>query len=127
MKNENFKNLILNKSFNFSLQLIKFVGSFANDNILRIIKDQLLRAGFSIGANIAEAQGSSSKADFKNFIHHAYKSSIETRYWLALTEKSNLSVNKIILNDLIIRVKELSKILTSIVLTLKGKKTINSS
>lgn len=126
MKNEDFKNLLINKSFSFSLLLIKFVGSFPNDTVLRIIKDQLLRAGFSIGANIAEAQGGSSKADFKNFIHHAYKSSVETRYWLALIEKGNLSVNKAVLKELISHARELSKILTSIILTLKGKKTFNS-
>jgi len=125
MKNEDFKNILINKSFSFSLRLIKFISKLPISNIFRVISDQLLRAGLSIGANIAEAQGGSSKADFKNFIHHAYKSSIETRYWLALIEKSEFSVDKNSLNELIFQVKELSKILSSIILTLKGKKTLN--
>lgn len=126
MSNEDFKVRLINRSFGFSLSLIKFVSNLPNTNIFKVITDQLLRSGFSIGANIAEGQGGSSKNDFKNFIHHAYKSSIETRYWLALLDKSDISFNKEGLIDLITEVKELSKILGSILLTLKGKKTYNS-
>ncbi len=126
MGNEEFKIKLINKSFNFSLSLIKFVSGLPATNIFKVISDQLLRAGFSIGANIAEGQGGSSKNDFKNFIHHAYKSSIETRYWLALIEKSESTVNRESVLRLVAEAKELSKILSSILLTLKGKKILNS-
>src|SRR3989339_1822128 len=112
MGNEEFKIKLINKSFNFSLSLIKFVSGLPSTNIFKVISDQLLRSGFSIGANIAEGQGGSSKNDFKNFIHHSYKSSIETRYWLALIEKSELSFNKEGLTELLVEAKELSKILS---------------
>lgn len=126
MGNEEFKVRLINKSFSFSLSLLKFVGSLPSTNIFKVISDQLLRSGFSIGANIAEGQGGSSKNDFKNFIHHAYKSSIETRYWLALIIKSEFVVDKKLLESLITEAKELSKILSSILLTLKGKRILNS-
>lgn len=126
MGNEEFKTKLINKSFGFSLSLIKFVSNLPSTNIFKVISDQLLRSGFSIGANIAEGQGGSSKNDFKNFIHHAYKSSIETRYWLALIEKSELTFNKEGTIKLITEAKELSKILGSILLTLKGKKILHS-
>lgn len=126
MSNEEFKTRLINRSFEFSLGLIKFVSNLSSNNISRVISDQLLRSGFSIGANIAEGQGGSSKNDFRNFIQHAYKSSIETRYWLALIDRSDLTLKKQELMKLITEVKELSKILSSILLTLKGKKTFNS-
>ena len=126
MGNEEFKAKLINKSFSFSLSLIKFVSNLPNTNIFKVISDQLLRSGFSIGANIAEGQGGSSKNDFKNFIQHSYKSSIETRYWLALIEKNELNLNKEGIIELISEAKELSKILASILLTLKGKKILNS-
>ena len=126
MGNEEFKAKLINKSFSFSLSLIKFVSNLPNTNIFKVISDQLLRSGFSIGANIAEGQGGSSKNDFKNFIQHSYKSSIETRYWLALIEKNELNLNKEGIIELISEAKELSKILGSILLTLKGKKILNS-
>lgn len=126
MSNEEFKTRLINRSFTFSLSLIKFVSNLPSTNVFKVITDQLLRSGFSIGANIAEGQGGSSKNDFKNFIHHAYKSSIETRYWLALLGKSDIFFNNEGLTNLITEAKELSKILGSILLTLKGKKTFNS-
>ena len=126
MKNETFKIILINKSFDFSNNLIQFIAGLPSNQIFKVINDQLLRSGLSIGANIAEAQGGSSKNDFKNFIHHAYKSSIETRYWLALIDKNKFDINRATLNQLISEVKELSKILGSIVLTLKGKRILHS-
>jgi len=126
MGNEEFKIKLINKSFGFSLNLIKFVSNLPSANVYKVISDQLLRSGLSIGANIAEGQGGSSKNDFKNFIHHAYKSSIETRYWLALIEKSKLITDNKVITELIAEAKELSKILGSILLTLKGKRILNS-
>lgn len=80
MKNEEFKKFLINKSFNFSLKLINLVSSLQRNEVFKVMGDQVLRSGLSVGANIAEGQGSSSKNEFKLFINHAYKSSIETRY-----------------------------------------------
>ena len=48
---------------------------------------QVIRSSTSIGANYAEAQNASSKADFKNKIYIAKKEASESRYWLRLIEK----------------------------------------
>ena len=45
---------------------------------------QLIKAGTSIGANYAEANGASSKRDFKNKIFICKKEARETKYWLRL-------------------------------------------
>ncbi len=48
------------------------------------IIDQLIRAGTSIGANYCEANGASSKKDFKNKIYICKKESKESKYWLRM-------------------------------------------
>ena len=53
-----------------------------------VMSKQVLRAGTSIGANIAEAKCAISKKDFlaKNYI--AFKECAETKYWLELLQKT---------------------------------------
>lgn len=46
--------------------------------------NQGIRSGTSIGANYQEANGASSKKDFKNKIFTCKKESKETAYWLRL-------------------------------------------
>ena len=58
------------------------------------IIDQLMRAGTSMGANYAEANGASSKRDFKNKIFICKKEGIETKYWLRLLAKAEESLAK---------------------------------
>lgn len=49
---------------------------------------QLMRSSTSIGANYCEANGASSKKDFKNKIFICKKESKETKYWLRLLAKA---------------------------------------
>ena len=49
-----------------------------------IIKDQILRAGTSIGANATEAQRAQSKPDFISKMSIALKEAYEVDYWLRL-------------------------------------------
>ena len=54
------------------------------DFVNRSIIDQLIRSATSIGANYTEANGASSKKDFRNKIYFCKKESQETRYWLRM-------------------------------------------
>lgn len=49
-----------------------------------VLSKQILRCGTSIGANVAEANGAVSDADFSSKISIAYKECLETKYWLSL-------------------------------------------
>jgi len=49
----------------------------------------LLRAGTSVGANYQEANGASSKKDFKNKIAICRKEIMETKYWLRMLSKAD--------------------------------------
>jgi four helix bundle protein len=78
-----------------------------------ILSKQLLISGTSIGANIAEANGAISTADFSSKMSVAYKESLETKYWLSLlkdTDYIDLKVYKSIFQD----IDEIGKILFAI-------------
>ena len=52
------------------------------------IISQLVRSGTSVGANYAEANGASSRKDFKNKIYICKKESNESKYWLRMLAKA---------------------------------------
>jgi four helix bundle protein len=49
-----------------------------------VLARQLLRAGTSIGANLAEAECAMSKRDFLAKVYISFKECSETKYWLEL-------------------------------------------
>ena len=55
----------------------------------RVLSRQLLRSGTSIGANVEEAIGAQSRADFLNKLSIAYKEARETCYWLRLMKDTD--------------------------------------
>lgn len=77
------------RTIKFSENIIGLVKYIKLDNYNRDIIKQLLRAATSIGANYCEANGASSKKDFRNKIHICKKEAKETKYWLQLIVKTN--------------------------------------
>jgi len=119
--NAKFKNEFKKRLYNWVLRLIKFIDKLPNDSVCQIMGKQLLRSGTSILANYIEANSASSKKDFINFFTHALKSANESKVWLTLlrdTDKGNPKELEWLLKELI----ELSNILGSSILTLKGKR-----
>jgi len=82
------------------------------------VADQVIRSATSIGANYAEAQNASSKADFKNKIFIAKKEAGETRYWLRLIARIVGDTDIAALSD---EVQQIILILQKIVTTLREK------
>ena len=68
----------------FGERIIKLCGEIKQDPISRSLIDQLIRSSTSIGANYMEANGASSKKDFRNKIHICKKESQETQHWLRM-------------------------------------------
>lgn len=114
------KNIILDKSFDFSLKVIGFYSTAVREHREYIISKQLLRAGTSIGANVSEAQSASSKRDFIHKLEISLKESRETSYWLRLIKYSDLykGVN---VDELLNEVEALISILVAIIKN--GKKS----
>lgn len=82
----NYKdNAIVKMTFEFALDIVEFAELLRNDRRYSF-SDQVLRAGCSIGANVKEAQGAESKADFIHKMKIAAKEAEETEYWLELCE-----------------------------------------
>ena len=112
---ESKENPIKNKSFEFSLKIIKLYQQL-QDQREYVISKQLMRSGTSIGANVEEAIAAESRRDFIHKMKIAMKESRETHYWLRLLEQSDL-VKDIDLADLLSQADELSRMLTSITKT----------
>ncbi len=106
------------RSYQFSLLIIKFVNKLPNKKLYWVIGDQLLRSGTSIGANIHEAQSASSKKDFVNFYNHSLKSANETVYWLSLL-KDTKTLKTDYFEILIKEAEELAKMLASSIITMR--------
>ncbi|MEM6525553.1 MAG: four helix bundle protein [Bacteroidota bacterium] len=112
-------NIILNKSYNFALDIIQLHMYLTKELNEYILSKQLLRSGTSIGANVEEAIGGISRRDFRAKMSIAYKEARETHYWLRL-----LIDSKIVTSEKGIPLKnkceELRKILSSILKTLNS-------
>ncbi len=114
------ENVVVEKSFQFALRIVKLYSLLKEEKVERDLALQLLRSGTSVGANIEEAIGGSSKRDFIHKLEIAYKESRETRYWLKLLKESNL-LEKKLADSFILDCEELIKILTAILNASKSK------
>jgi four helix bundle protein len=68
----------------FGEKIIKFCKLLSLDHLNKPIILQLIKSATSIGANYMEANGASSKKDFKNKIFICKKESQETKHWLRM-------------------------------------------
>lgn len=117
MRNDK-ENIIVNKTFNFALNIIEFTEELYEAKRFPLA-NQIFKAGTSIGANVREAQNAESKADFVHKLKIAAKEADETEYWLLLCTMSPYlkSPDEKLLSDL----KEIVLILSKIISTSKIK------
>jgi len=81
--------------------------------------EQLRAAALSITNNIAEGSGSSSNADFANFLNIARRSVFETANMLLLLAE-NLYLDAASTAPLLLELEEISRMITSFKKSLKG-------
>jgi four helix bundle protein len=112
--------IIGKKSYAFALEVVETYKILTNEKQEYTLSKQLLRSGTSIGANLHEALSGESKRDFIHNLSIALKESKETSYWLNLLKDSKYLSNPQFEN-LNYNCKELIKILSSIILTMKKK------
>lgn len=127
IKNQNLtqssKTELKYRAFYLSINVIKFLENLEYKQSIKIITDQLIRCITSIGANIVEAKSSSSKKEFLNYFQIALKSSNEAKYWLAML-KELLPKEKDKIDIFLKETDEISKIIGTSVLTMKGKRSL---
>lgn len=107
-------NIIAVKTFEFSLGIINLYTQLKKENEF-IISKQLLRCGTSIGANVEEAIAAQSKKDFISKMAIASKEARETKYWLRLLDKSELT--QIPVNNYLTDIEHIINIITKIIKT----------
>ncbi|QQX76410.1 MULTISPECIES: four helix bundle protein [Aequorivita] len=108
------ENIIIDKTFKFSLDIISLYQKLQNEKEY-ILSKQLLRSATSIGANVEEASAAQSKKDFINKMSIASKEARETKYWLNLLDKSNLT--QLNISPFLMEIEHIINILTKIIIT----------
>jgi four helix bundle protein len=87
MESENYSKKLFIKNLEdrtrkFAVKIIELSCKLPNIPEGRVIKNQISKAGTSIGANYREANRARSSADFRNKIKICESEASETQYWL---------------------------------------------
>lgn len=113
-------NAIVDKSEDLAVRIVNLYKLLKSERHENIMSKQLMRAGTSIGANIAEAHNAQSDADFLAKLHIALKECNESLYWIKLLWRTDYMSQKefdSINSDL----KEVYALLKSIIKSIKQK------
>ena len=109
-------NVVKAKSFAFAIRIVKLEKYLRNSKKEYVLSRQVLKAGTSIGANVAEAEYAISRREFVAKMYIALKECAETIYWIELLNAGDYITSKeyvSLLKDCV----ELRKILSSITKT----------
>lgn len=103
----------------FGEAVIALCQQIQKEFVTQPIVGQLVRSATSIGANYMEANGASSKKDFRNKIYICKKESQETKHWLRMLSKA-VPARKTELRDLWQEAHELTLIFQKITSSLNN-------
>ncbi len=106
-------NNLYQKAYRFAIRIIETNQYLCKEKREYDLSRQLLKSGTSIGANIAEAIGGISKADFSSKISISYKESLETKFWISLLKDTGY-ISFELFESLYEEADELSKIMYTI-------------
>jgi four helix bundle protein len=102
-----------------ALRVIRLVQSLPKNLTGEIIGRQLIRSATSVAANYYSACKARSKADFLNKLGIVEEEADETQFWIELIIESGL-MKESRLNDLLGEFKEITAIMASSRITVKG-------
>ena len=74
----------------FALRMVKMFSALLKTAEARVLGNQVLRSGTSVGANYREAQRARSKSEFISKIGDCLKELDESAYWLELLAEANI-------------------------------------
>lgn len=86
--------LVYEKAYKFAIRIVNAYKYLTQEKKEFILSKQVIRSGTSIGANIAEANGAISPAEFSAKISLAYKECLESKYWLSLLKTQGILMTK---------------------------------
>lgn len=109
---------IQDRAFRFACDVVAVCDVVAQCGFsARTLASQLVDSGTSIGANLEEADGAQSRADFVSKCNIALKEARESHYWLRIMRKSN----KIDDDPLLTECNEIIAMITTIVRKARGQ------
>jgi len=112
------------RTYKFALRIIKLVSALPKTAAGEVFGRQVLRSGTSVGANVEEAFGASTKREFTYKLNIAFKEAKETHYWLRLIRDAGLVPVKRI-DALIQEALEIKLILAKSIVTSQQSKARN--
>lgn len=112
------ENIIQQKTFAFAVRAVSTYKLLTQDKKEFILSKQFLRSATSIGANVEEAIGGQSNADFVSKISISYKEARESVYWIKLLRETDY-LTEIESRDLLNEAIEICRILAKIKITMK--------
>ena len=117
---------IQERTYCFALEIVRLAMLLGEMNVMRVIGNQVLRSGCSIGANVEEAQAAHSKRDFAYRMLIALREARETHYWLRLIGDSCMLRTEYLF-ALVDEAEQLTRILGSIVSKVWGQSKLRST
>lgn len=108
----------------FGLRVIKLVNSLPKSQDAKVLGNQLLRSGTSVGANYRAACRARSVPDFISKINIAEEEADESGYWMEMITDSGLMAKNRVAN-LLREAEELVAILAASAITASKNKTKN--
>ena len=118
-------NPVQTKSYAFAVRTVRLYQHLAATKKEYVLSKQVLRAGTSIGANVEEAIGGQSRADFVSKLGIAYKEARETSYWLRLLKDTGY-LTETEFTSIHADAEELCRIIGTIQKSTKAKPDANS-
>ena len=115
-------NVIRVKSKQFAIRIVRFAQYLRGEKHEKILSNQILRSGTSIGANIYESRNAQSKEDFVHKLSIALKEADETSYWLEILLGARI-IEQVEYDSLFTDLNEIISLLTSIIKNTKVNKT----
>lgn len=111
---------IRQRCFTFAVDVINMCRNLSKDETNKILIRQVIRSSTSIAANLEEARGSKTRAEFINCTNISKKEARETYYWLRLIREINNIQIKNDTESLLRESDEIVRILTASVKKLQN-------
>jgi four helix bundle protein len=103
----------------FALRVIRLAESLPNTPTAKVIRDQMLRCGPSVGANYRAARRAKSRPDFVSKMGTVEEEADETIYWMELLIDAEI-VKRARIADLLDEADQILSIVISSIKTAKG-------
>lgn len=112
------ENIVKDRSFEFSVRVVKLYQYLCTQKKEFVLSKQLLRSATSVGAMVREAEHAETKKDFIHKMAIAQKEINETIYWLELLQASDY-LSKEQFKSVNTDAVEIIKLITTIIKTTK--------